>query len=335
MNVWKLTAANNLTKFEEPPRSQEGALRVRITKVYVNSGDIPIFTGKWRAKYPLVMGRYAVGLVADDTGSAGFPKNTRVLLHNFLPAEDTGTEARTFTEDEFRICGQTDDGFLRDFVYVRERDMTPLPEAVNDEKALLLPLVALAKATIETLNVQRGQHIAVIGANTLGVFISRLLIYHQAAPLLIDSRKDRLEFARNRGIYYTSQNDENLMNVVGTITGGRLADGVVYIAGDNNDLADLPLQVCAPEKHIAFAGHAFSSFPLEMGDIIKKRLTVHGVCDGTEELESAINLIANKAVDLSAFRFTTMSADKIGALFAEFAASPDRPADEVRVINMV
>ncbi len=335
MNVWKLTAANNLMKFEENPRPAEGALRVRITKVYVNSGDIPIYKGQWRVKYPLIMGRYAVGLVADENGSASFPKNTRVLLHNFLPAEYTGTEACTFTEDEYRICGQTGDGFLRDFVYVKEQDMTPLPEAVNDEKALLLPLVALAKATIETLGVQRGQHIAVIGANTLGIFVSRLLIYHQAAPLLIDNRKDRLDFARNLGVYYTSLGDEQLMNVVGTITGGRLADGVVYIAGAGSDCKDLPLQVCAAEKHIAFAGLSSVSFPLEMGDVVKKRITVHGVCDGTEYLESAINLIANKAVDLSAFCFATVPAEKIGALFAELSASPDRPADEVCVINMV
>lgn len=335
MNVWKLTAANTLTKLDESPRPVEGKLRVRVTKVYVNIEDALIYTGQRRVKYPIVPGRYAVGLVADENGGTRFPKNARVLLHNYLPAEDSGTEERTFTEDEFRICGLTEDGFLRDFVYVREDEMTLLPDAISDEKALLLPLVALAKATVETLGVTRGQHIAVIGGSILGLFVSRLLIYHQAAPLLIDRRKDRLEFARSRGVYYTSLNDEHIMNIVGTITGGRLADGVVYVPSAQIDGKDLALDVCSVGKHIAFCGITAASTPIDMCGFIRKRLTLHGVCDGTDYIETAINLMANKAVDVSAFRATTIPADRAAALFDELASAPERPVDEIYILNLV
>ena len=335
MNVWKLTAANTIVKSEEELRPVPGKRRVRVTKLYVNSEDALIFMGKRRVKYPLIPGRFAVGLVADDNGSSLFPKGARVLLHNYLPAEDSGTAAKAFTEDEFRILGQTSDGFLRDFVYVREDEMTLLPDAVSDDKATLLPILALARATVETLDVQRGQHIAVIGANVLGLFISRILIYLQSAPLLIDYRKDRLDFARTRGVYYNSLNDEGLMTMVGTITGGRLADSVVFVpsAGDNDK--DLSVKVCAADKHIAFAGHTNVPIPLDLGDVIKKRITVHGVPDGTDYMETAINLIANKAVDLSALRYVSTPADKIESLFAELAANPDRPLDEINIISLI
>lgn len=334
MNVWKLTAANNLVKFDENLSPQEGKIRVRITKLFVNKEDALIYSGQRKVRYPVIPGRFAVGLVADENGGAQFPKNARVLLHHFLPAEDTGTAERTFTEDDYRICGQTADGFLRDFVYVTPDEITLLPDAVNDEKALLLPLIALAKATVETLHIQRGEHVAVIGANNLGVFVSRLLIYQQASPILIDSHREKLEFARGRGIYYTSLNDEHLMNVVGTITGGRLADAVVFTPA-GADFYELSLKVCATGKHIAYVGHTAVSIPLDIADVMKKRLTIHGLCDGTDYLETAINLIANKAIDLSAFRFVTTPANGVPALFASLAENSDRAIDEINIVSLI
>ena len=334
MNVWKLTAANHLVKSEESVRASENKLRVRITKLFIDSEDVALYTGQRKPKYPLIPGRYAVGLIADDNGGARYPKNTRVLVHHFLPAEDTGSAEKTFAEDDFRIMGQTDDGFFRDFVYVGPDEMTPLPEAVNDEKALLLPLVALAKASIEALEIQRGQHVAVIGGNLLGIFISRLLIYQQSAPILIDSIKSHLDFARTRGIYYTSLNDEQLMNAVGTITGGRLADAVVYTPA-GAAFKELSTQVCAAGTHVAYVGNSAEPLLLDVNEFIKKRLIVHGLCEGYDYLENAINLIANKAIDLSAYRFVTTPADRAPQLFEELALNPARPIEEINIISLV
>ena len=171
MNVWKLTAAGNLVKSEEELVPETGKRRVRITKVFVNHEDALLCRGKRKIKYPLVPGRFATGVIGDD-GSALFPKGTRVLIHSYLPAEDTGAEKRSFCEDDFRILGRTCDGFLRDFVYAREEELTLLPDSVNDEKALLLYCLALAQATVDTLDVKRGEHIAVVGADILGFFVS-------------------------------------------------------------------------------------------------------------------------------------------------------------------
>lgn len=310
MNVWKLTAAGNLVCTEEELRPEEGKRRVRITKVFLNGEDAAIAKGERKVKYPLVPGRYAVGRLADEGGNALFPKNARVLLHSYLPAEDSGAEKRSFDEDDFRLAGRTSDGFLRDFVYAAEDEMTLLPDAVNDEKALLLYYVALAEATVDTLGVKRGEHIAVIGANLIGLFVSRLLIYRQAAPILIDPDKEKLEFAKSRGVYYTSLPGEELMELVGTVTGGRLADGAVFVASAGINDPSLPVRVCGAGRHIAVCG-AGGELSLDLGGVTRKRLTVHGVPDGTEELETAINLIANKAVDLSAFHYVTHGADEI------------------------
>lgn len=334
MNVWKLTAANNLVKFTEDVRPQEGKLRVRVTKIFFTAEDAAIFRGQKRVRYPFIPGRFAVGLVSDENGSAMFSKGTRVLLHSYLPAEAGGNEKKTFTEDDFRILGRDVDGFLRDFVYVPEEDMTPLPDSVNDDKSLLIQYVALAQATVDALDVQRGEHIAVVGGNILGLFIARLLIYQQAAPILIDSRKERLDFARSRGVYYTCPDDETLLGMVGTVTGGRLADGAVFVSSASVNNAALPLLLCASGKHVAYCGQE-SNISLPAGDILKKHLTVHGICDGTDYIKSAINLLANKAIDTSAFRFVTVGADSTAELLKDLADRTDRPVDEINVVSLV
>lgn len=334
MSVWKLTAANNLVKSEEDVRPEPGKRRVRVTKVFLNMEDVAICKGQRKVKYPFVPGRFAVGLLADEGENSMFPKGARVLLHTYLPAEDGGVEKKDFTEDDLRICGQTADGFLRDFVYAREDEFTLLPDSVGDEKALLLHHIALAQATVEALDAKRGEHIAVIGGNILGLFTARLLIYRQAAPILIDGRQDRLDFARGRGVYYTSLNDDSLLKMVGTVTGGRLADGAVFVPSAGGNDPALPIEVCAAGKHVAYCGYSMQSIPLEVEDVIKKRLTVHGVSDGTEDLEMAINFLANKAIDLSAFRFIPYSADRVQDLLGELSSGDTVPVNEIRFVNL-
>ncbi len=335
MNVWKLTAAKNLVKFTEELRPEEEKIRVRVTKVFVNDEDGLLFQGTKKTKYPIVPGRFAVGLVADDKGGALFPKDSRVLLHYFLPEEDTGTEKKDFFEDACRVRGSTTDGFLRDFVYVGKDEMTPLPDAVNDEKALLVHHLALAKEAIDRLGVHKGEHIAVIGGNVLGIFICRLLIYQQASPILIDRRPRRLEFAQSRGIYYTSPDDASLMDYLGRITGGRLADGVIYVACAGENDVGLPVRVCSPGKNIVYCGQTSGSLPLDINETIKKRLTVSGVPDGTDFIENAINLIASKAIDVALFNVNSVGADGAPLLLRSLAEDPENSIGEIDILNLV
>ena len=45
MNVWRLTAANTMSKETADPVPEEGKRRIRITKVFVNRSDALLFSG--------------------------------------------------------------------------------------------------------------------------------------------------------------------------------------------------------------------------------------------------------------------------------------------------
>ena len=333
MNVYKLTAAKKLECFEEAlPEAPEGKMKVRVTKVLLCEQDVAVFLGKTDTKYPIIPGMFAVGILAEDYGDS-YPKGTRVLLHTFLPAEDTGTEKRDFSEDDFEVCGNTRDGYLQDIVFVTESEITLLPDSVSEEEALILHHVAFANAIVESLAVEKGQHVAVVGASPFGVFVCQLLIYRQAAPILIDSDQSRLDFARTCGVYYTVLSDEELQGNVGTLTGGRLADGAVYVTDAALDNPAVAFSVCARESNLVIGGFNSCEHLFDLNEATRKHITVHCLSGNSENLESAINLMANKAVNVEQFEVVSLNpADP--EFFAEYAEK-ERKINDFTYVKML
>lgn len=330
MNIWKLTAPNTLVKEECDEIPAEGKLRVRITKVLVCNIDDDFFAGKLKLSYPRVPGRFAVGMIAGESNHPLFPKGRRVVLHTFLPAPDPGIQKADFSRCGFDVCGVTVDGFMCDILYVSPEEMTPLPDSVNDEQALLLHHVALAKASVEKLNAQKGQHVAVVGANLFGIFACQLLIYQQAAPILIDSDKARLDFAHGCGIYYTALTDETLLDSVASLTGGRMACGAVYSLSSGCDTS-VPFGVCARKTNVVMSGLAPNNVQIAIDAVLQKQIVLQAVYDCSDYLETAINLTAQKAVSSDYFTAEIFKTDNAQAAFSK----EGRDVSRYRYVNLV
>ncbi len=335
MNVWKLTAPEKLERTEtENPAREEGKVRVRVTKLFLNGTDAAIYRGTIATPSPIIPGRYAVGLIAEEGGVSYLPKGTRVLLHAVVDAPDTGTKQKNFSEDDFLLCGRTADGYLRDLVNLSPENVTALPDSVSDGKALLLHHVALAKAAADKLGVKKGQHVAVVGANLVGLFLCQLLIYQQAAPILIDADPARLEFAKSCGIYYTMTTDEHLLDNVANVTGGRLVSGAVYMVSSIRNSPDIPFTVCAPGANVVLCGFG-EQLCMDFALPFRKQLSVFCVTHRSDNLEAAINLAVSGAVDFSGFEICTDKADNIEALLRDHPAGAAQNLKVIRTVTLV
>lgn len=367
MNVWKFTAPGKIQKLEDksfaakapaaenkasaaenkiPPAESKAPaaehkdpteselLRVRITKVFMSGVDAALYHGSLKVKYPIVPGRFAVGFIADENQNPLFPKGTRVLLHTFRARPYTGTEKIDFSEDEYAVCGQTQDGFLRDFALVAPADMTPIPDVLNDERALIAHYVALGRSAIERLNVKKGQHIAVIGANVMGILICQLLIYQQVSPILIDADPARLGFARTCGIYYTLPADDSLLDGVANITGGRLASGAIFVIGAPGNNHKAPFRVSAPKTNTVYCGFVPDNAAFSLDEALKKQLSIHFVQKVTE-LERALNLIITHAVDTEGFSARFIRPAEVGKFFDTYGDHPEHDVSEVNIVSLI
>lgn len=333
MNVWKLVSAGKLEHLEtENPVREEGKVRVRVTKVLVNGTDSAIFRGDLKVKYPLIPGRYAVGLVAED-GVPHLPKGTRLLLHSVIDAPDTGTKVKNFDEDDFLLCGRTTDGYMRDLISISPDQFTVLPDSLHDENALLMHHVALAKAAVDKLGAVKGQHIAVIGANLLGILLCQLLIYQQAAPILIDAQPERLEFARSCGIYYTIASDADILKKVAGITGGRLVSGAAYITTALRNDVNTAFSLCAQNANVVLCGFG-DGIQLSATVPFRKQLAFYCVSHRSDNLEAAINLAVRGAVDVSAFRFRSVKAEDTAGLLEVYRSTPEKKLGEINLVSL-
>ena len=126
------------------------------------------------------------------------------------------------------------------------------------------------------------------------------MIYYQAVPIIIDDDPDNLKHAKKSGIYYTVSSTSKPEKEVSSITGGRLASNVVYVArsGLNTDLA---YKLAAHNAPIVFAGFSYPNLRIPMNIAMAKQLDTFCVNNGYGNYLSAINLLANKAIDLSSY----------------------------------
>ena len=223
---------------------------------------------------------------------------------------------------------------MRDLISIPPEQFTVLPDSLHDENALLMHHVALAKAAADKLGVVKGQHVAVIGANLLGILLCQLLIYQQAAPILIDAEPERLEFARSCGVYYTiAANDAELLQKVASITGGRLVSGAVYMTAALRNDVNAAFSLCAQNANVVLCGFG-DGIRLSAAVPFRKQLAVYCVSHRSDNLESAINLAVRGAVDVSAFRFRTVKAEDSAGLLELYRAEPERKLGEINLVSL-
>ena len=64
MKTWKLISPNNLERqTADDLKVTDGLAKIKITKALVSDSDANIFAGNTKVKYPLVLGRFAIGQV--------------------------------------------------------------------------------------------------------------------------------------------------------------------------------------------------------------------------------------------------------------------------------
>ena len=281
--------------------------KIKITKVLFTPEDLLTYLGDDNVSYPIIPGKIALGQISDASESAYLTKGTRVYI-NPITNCDKCIECLSGNEEKcsaIKIAGKDTDGFLRDFAVVKNNQLYALPNTVNDNDALLIDHISLALSVIDRLSISKGEHVAVIGGGIIGTILCLLIIYYQGVPILIDSDYDNLERAKRIGIYYNLFSDNKVEKEVSELTGARMAQKVVYVA-DSNINTDLALKLATHNAKIGFVGFCTPSLRVNFNLAMRKQLEFVCVTNGFGFTEQAINMLANKALDLSAFNIPTV-----------------------------
>ncbi len=301
MKGWKIVDEKVLSEREISAKENTANLsKVKITKALITLADVLRFQGEISVDN-LVLGSSGVGIVSEtDTNLFELEKGKRVYID---PYSECG-KCYECVNGEFSKCsglltaGEDYDGFLSNFVSVATDKLFPLPDSISDVEALFINHVSLAVRIIDRLGIQKGDYVAIVGGNNLGNILAQLLIYYSAVPILMTMDDEEYATAKASGIYYVLGQNDNWQKEVSHLTSGRMAKQVVYISGLNIP-APKAFSLAAHNAGVAFTGVASRNAPISFTQAVKKQLNVYCINNGFGNNASSINLILNKAVNLS------------------------------------
>lgn len=337
----KLNAISKNENFTE-----EDSAKIIITRTMLLREDFATFNGDEKVNYPIIPGRIGIGKISAVSISPGgdnakkkdvpgnaFERGMRVFPH---PVWACGNCFECFNGkkencSDIKIAGKTSDGFLRDFVVCKNEDISQLPPSVNDYCALFVGHVAICDNVIDKIGLSKGEHVVIVGGDILGIILAQLVMYYQGIPILIDNNQKNLDLAMRAGIYYALFADNKLEKSVSDLTGARLTKKVVYMT-DSNLNADIALRLAGKHATVCFAGFGTPPIKINLNVALSKELDIVCVTNGFGDTDSAINLLANNAIDPNIFTIPTVSQAKAMDKIKEMANDIDYNAESGMLI---
>lgn len=315
MRGWQITEPGKIGEINKiESLSGVDSVKIKLTRTLITEEDIAIFAGDEKSvKLPIIPGRAAVGQITElGQPSPYLGKGTRVFLSPVKPcgecyhcANDKHGKCYNFS-----VAGRTTDGFLKDFVVLDSDNVYPLPQNVKDDDAVYIDYIMLAISAIDKLQIEKGEHVAVFGSSVLGSIIAQLIIYYQGVPILIGNDENELLLAKKSGIYYAIKTSQKTEKEISSFTSGRMAEKVIYLTRSGITV-ESALKAAAPFSKVAFAGYSAPNLKVPFGLAMTKQLTNICVTNGYGNAEAAINILSNKAIDLSNYKLPVMKMESI------------------------
>jgi len=333
MQAWKLNQDGKiaLEKIEAVSPS-EGFIKVKVGYSLVSYMDVKMFEGKITpTRRPITIGHHAVGMVSEVSEGAGsVARGDRVVIDPFICCDlcddSKDRDAKCSECTDLKMYGLHEDGLMSDFAVVRADDVYKLPERIKDEDAVFTPHVAFAVNIINKLQLDKGEHLVIVGATVVGIMLAQLALYYQAIPILVDTREERLNIAENLGVYYCINSvKEDVKKKIFTLTGGSMASAITYFpTGDNIiskcfNYASTGGRVCigdwsGEQKDLSGSFNA----------VLSKQLSVFGVNNGAKLIPAAINMLANKTVSVAGMVSSTVAFKDVDKALVEESAHPNK-----------
>ncbi len=320
MNGWSLSKTNTLEKVSRQSEVvEEGYAKVRITHMSLTEIDVQMFQGKLGADFPIIPVNIAVGVVAEVPEENSYlNRGDRVVLSPYIPCGNCihcKSEEKNYCKN-MQTMGVTTDGFLCDFVVLPFENIFVLPERVSDLEGLFVPFIAYAVNALDSFSYEKGDFIAVGSCDVLGNIIGQLALFYQLIPIMIDTKVERLEKAENSGMYLNFLADENLNKKILQATSGKMVDGVVYLDEKALKITDA-LTIIKKFGQVSLT--SLTQFEKEetnfsVEDIIKNYAKIVSVSSKSANFVSAINLLANKNIDITGLTLDTIKFDEVNNL---------------------
>jgi len=284
------------------PRMTDNDVLIRSRRVGICHSDYELLAGQYiiPISYPVTPGHEWVGEVVEvGKNVKSLSKGDRVV-----------GECVIQTPERIHHFGFSMDGADREFFTARPEWLHRLPDAVDDAKgALIEPFTCGYYAVLRNGGTNASETVVVSGGGTIGLVSAAAAIGMGARVIVVDPVPLRRKIAKKLGAdAVVDPSDGNAVAMVKELTGGG-ADLVIEAAGHSSSLASV-FDYARPEGRVSMVGiNIGQKFPVELGKIQIKNLTVRGCIGSPGVWPSAIRFLERTGLDLSPIQTHTFKLD--------------------------
>src|SRR3989475_2037079 len=293
------------------PQIGHGELLVRVHTCGICGTDLKkIATGSHPA--PRIFGHETSGVVAAiGQGVREFKPGDRVVVFHHIPCgECYYCLHKTFAQCEtykkvgctagFEPSGGGFAEYVRAMDWIVRRGTVRIPEHVSFEQAWFVDPVNTCVKGIQTLRLQRGETVLVIGQGPIGILLSVLAKRSGATVITSDLYPQRLTISRSFGLKNNiDASRSDAVKPVRELTEGRGAEPAILPVGGNDRSGTAPNAVRPGGRVLLFAQTMRGEATIDPAAICVEEKTLLGSYSASVELqENSVRFVMDHEMDL-------------------------------------
>jgi L-iditol 2-dehydrogenase len=287
----------------QSPRIDDNEVLIRSRRVGICHSDYELLAGQYiiPISYPVIPGHEWVGEVV-ETG-----RNVTALQ----PGDRVVGECVINTPERIHHFGFSMDGANREYFPARPEWLHKLPDAVDDAKgALIEPFTCGLYALLRNGGTNASETVVVSGGGTIGLVTAAAAVGMGARVIVVDPVPLRRDIAKRLGVDATvDPSAGDPIEAVHDLTKGG-GDLVVEASGHASSLANV-FEYARSEGRVSMVGiNIKQKFPVELGRIQIKNLTVRGCIGSPGVWPSAIKFLERTKLDLSPIQTHSFALDR-------------------------
>ncbi|MDO4540374.1 MAG: alcohol dehydrogenase catalytic domain-containing protein [Syntrophomonadaceae bacterium] len=312
----------SLEETDKPTLQNADDIILKVTATTICGSDLHMVHGMLYSLPDFIIGHEFVGVV-DEVGTAvqDFKPGDRVVV----PSAPFCGQCDKCLQGNYHLCRKARlfgwrihpkyhwNGGQAEYVRVpfANTGLLHTPDSVTDEQALFIgDILSTAYFAVTNANLSPGQSIAIFGAGPVGLCaVACAKLFSPSHIILIDMEENRLAMGARLGATHTLKaGPDMLKQLKGIIRQG--VDVALDAAGVPATLSD-SIDVCTKGGFISVAGVGPSEFPVRVGELFMKNLTVKSGLVNLAEMPRLLKLVECGHLDLTPILTHEMPLDDI------------------------
>lgn len=299
MKALQYFGKNDLRFVELPePQIADDEVVLKIKKVGICGTDLHIYNGGMSVPTPLVMGHEFVG----DVVKVG-AKVTHIKVGDRAVAEHVigCGECIYCLQGKKNLCikptviGLHRQGALAECMSIPGNLVYTLPEHLSYDEGVLVEPLSIAVYAVRKAGINVGDTVAVVGQGPIGLLVDYVAKSGGAVVYGFDKHDNRLLYAKDheyidQGINIATENFKENFRIATGYDGAH----VVFEAVGSDTSAELAIELARAGGQIVVLGVFEHDVTINMMNIVKKELHVHGSWTCIFSFDQTITLLESK-----------------------------------------